>query len=194
MVGGGGFYERLIQIIKLCLKKNLHTVKLNLDEINTMIIQIEAVLNSRPLTYLHSDKLEQPLTLAHLLNGWRVIMLPEYIELEDTDFNDTADTFRKRDRYLSRLLQHYWRRWKSEYLVDLREHHKMNKAKSTVPVIKEGDIVTVEDENRRNRKCWRLGKIESVLHGRDDVTRGAKVRLGNGNVRNYTLWKSQRRK
>ncbi len=93
---GGGFYERLIQSIKLCLKKNLHTVKLNLDELNTMIIQIEAVLTSRPLTYLHSDILEQPLTPAHLLNGWRVIMLPEYIELEDTDFNDTADTFRKR--------------------------------------------------------------------------------------------------
>ncbi len=190
----GGFYERLIQSIKSCLKKNLRTAKLNLHELNTMIIQIKAVLNSRPLTYLYPDELEQPLTPAHLLNGRRLIVLPEYIELEDTDFNDTADTFRKRDRYLSRLLQHYWRRWKSEYLVDLREHHKMNKAKSTVPVIKEGDIVTVEDENRRNRTCWRLGKIESVLHGRDDVARGAKVRLGNGNVRNYTLWKSQRRK
>ena len=90
-------------------------------------------------------------------------MLPEYIELEDTDFNDTADTFRKREHYLSRLLQHYWQKWKSEYLVDLREQNKMNKVKSTVPVIKEGDIVTVEDEKRRNRACWRLGRWK-VFH------------------------------
>lgn len=178
----GGFYERLIKSVKLCLKKNLGTVKLTYDELHTVITQIEAVLNSRPLTYLYSDGLEEPLTPAHLVKGRRLLGLPERIEDKDEDFNETAHTARKREQYLSRVLQHYWRRWKEEYLVDLREYHKIQHKRNNVPGIKQGDVVTIEDENRRNRTSWQLARVESVLKGQDNVARGARVRLANGNV------------
>ena len=177
----GGFYERLIRSVKSCLKKNLGTVKLTHDELNTIVTEIEAVLNSRPLSYLYSDSLEEPLTPSHMLLGRRILGLPEYKDEEDKVYNESADSSRRRCKYLSRVLEHYWRRWKSEYLVDLREYHKSNKKRNGMPEIAIGDVVTIEDENKKNRTCWRLGKVELVLRGQDNVARGARVRLANGN-------------
>ena len=181
MVGGGGFYERLIRSVKSCLKKNLLTVKLTHDELNTIITEIEAVLNSRPLTYLYADSLEEPLTPSHLLVGRRILGLPQYKDEEDQDFNEPADGSRKRSKYLKQILQHYWRRWKLEYLVDLREYHRMNNKRQNLPEIQQGDVATIEDENKKNRTYWRLGRIEHVIKGHDGVSRGARVKLANGN-------------
>ena len=58
----GGFYERLIKGVKLCLKKNVGKSRLSYDELQTIVSQIEGVLNSRPLTYPYSNKLKEPLT------------------------------------------------------------------------------------------------------------------------------------
>ena len=65
--------------------------------------------------------------------------------------------------------------------MDLREYHKLETKRNNVPEIREGDIVTIEDENRRNRSTWRLGKVEEVKGSQDNVIRGAKIRLANGN-------------
>ena len=58
----GGFFERLIKEVKLCLKKVLGRARLTFDELSTILVEIEAVLNSRPLTYLYTDNIEEPLT------------------------------------------------------------------------------------------------------------------------------------
>ena len=47
----GGFFERLVGMVKRCLRKVLGNAKLNLDELSTVILEIECTLNSRPLTY-----------------------------------------------------------------------------------------------------------------------------------------------
>ena len=81
---------------------------------------------------------------------------------------------------MSTVLKHYWQHWKAEYLVDLREFHKMRKGQKGMPVdIKEGDIVSVQDEGRRNRILWRLGRVTKLIKGRDNVIRGAKIVLAN---------------
>ena len=177
----GGFYERLIRGIKSCLKKNVSRSKLSYDELQTVIAEIESVLNSRPLTYLYSE-LEEPLTPTHLIVGRRLLSLPEYRDDEDIDYNETASVARKREQHLSRVLGHYWRRWKKEYLIDLREHHKAQSKTSNRPRINIGDIVTIENENIRNRVAWRLGRITDIIIGKDGVTRGAIVQLSNGNL------------
>ncbi|XP_065062391.1 uncharacterized protein LOC135689168 [Rhopilema esculentum] len=177
----GGFYERLIRGIKSCLKKNLSKAKLSYDEIQTIIIQIESVLNSRPLTYLYSSELEEPLTPSHLVIGRRLLSLPERYFEEDIDYNETADVARKREQHVARVFQHYWRRWKKEYLIDLREYHKVPNKTRDRPNINIGDVVTVQDENIRNRIEWKLGRVADLIIGRDDVTRGARIQLANGN-------------
>ncbi|GFV11608.1 integrase catalytic domain-containing protein [Trichonephila clavipes] len=73
----GGFYERLIRTLKLALRKTVGRATLFRDELETLLIEIEVVLNSRPLTYIFSEFNEpEPLTPSHMILGRRVNSLP----------------------------------------------------------------------------------------------------------------------
>jgi len=74
----GGFYERLVGLVKRCLKKTIGKAYLNMTELNTILIELEAVLNSRPLTYPYVDINDaSPLTPSHFLCGHRLLTLPD---------------------------------------------------------------------------------------------------------------------
>ena len=178
----GGFYERLVRSVKTALKKCIGKARLNYDELNTVLVQIEAVLNSRPLTYLYSDSIEETLTPSHLVTGRRILNLPDESIDDDEDFNVSASNVRKRQNYQTRLMEHYWKRWKTEYLVDLREYQDLRKKNQNMPKIQENDVVTIEDENQRNRLAWKLGRITGVIEDSEGVIRGAKILLANGNI------------
>ena len=79
---GGGFFECLIKSVKRCLKKVVGQSTLTYDEFVTLVVEVESVLNSRLLTYLSMDNLEEPVTLSHLICGYRILSLPD---LEDLD-------------------------------------------------------------------------------------------------------------
>ena len=51
--------------------------KLTFDELQTAIVEVESIVNSRPLTYVSSSDLEEPITPSHLLIGRRVLNLPD---------------------------------------------------------------------------------------------------------------------
>ena len=78
----GGLFERLIRSTKRCLKKTLKLFKLNFEEMTTILAEVVAVLNSRPLTYLHPDNTEI-LTPYHLYTCNRVLdpPTPEFLIL-----------------------------------------------------------------------------------------------------------------
>ena len=71
------------------------------------------------------------------------------------------------------VVDHFWKKWYREYLVDLREHHRLLEGREG-PKMVEGDVVIVEEEGAKRNK-WKLGKIEQVVRGDDDVIRGAIV-------------------
>ena len=75
----GSFFERLIQNQKRCLRKTLRNAKLNYDELHTVLVKVEEILNFRSLTYVSSDDPEEPLTSSHLMHGRRILSLPEII-------------------------------------------------------------------------------------------------------------------
>ena len=56
----------------------------------------------------------------------------------------------------------------------------MQTSGASKPVVTSGEIVTVEDEQRKNRLSWRLGRVEGVIKSTDDVIRGVRLRLANG--------------
>ena len=169
--------------MKLCLKKCVGTANLSYDELHTVVTEIESVMNSRPLTHLYPEEIEEPLTPSHPLCGRRLTSLPEFQpgKKEDRNFDEKECVYRKRGQYLAHTLRHHWNRWKSEYLVDLREHHAERKRRIGIPVISEGDVVTIKDEKHKNRASWRIGRIESMKKGQDNVARGAVVILANDN-------------
>jgi hypothetical protein len=73
----GGFFERLVKSTKRCLKKTLGTAKLTYEELLTTTAEVEMILSSRPLSYIFTEDVEEPLTPSHLLIGRRLLSLPE---------------------------------------------------------------------------------------------------------------------
>jgi hypothetical protein len=94
------------------------------DELVTAVTETESILNSRPLSYVSSEDVEEPLTPAHLLSGRRILSLPdghqENPEDEDLQVDLSTNDLNKRVRYLNDIIEHFWRRWRNEYLVELR--------------------------------------------------------------------------
>ena len=161
----------------------------------TVLCEVEAVLNSRPLlTYLYSEDVEEPLTPSHLLIGKRLLTLPN-IYLNSEVPGSSQESVTKRAKYRQSMADHVWRRWRKEYLLELREHsehHRLVTRKLNVEPIKIGDIAVVHEDNVR-RNLWRLGRIESLIYGRGRVVRGAAVELGERNRRSTgrtTSWET----
>ena len=167
----GGFYERVMKGVKRCLAN----ARLSYDELLTLVIEVESTLNVRSITYVYEEgDPEEPLTPAHLMYGRRLTRLPPYPSVEE-DEEDSSKGLNKRMKYLSLKLDHFWKRWKREYLSELREHHKRNVRKGGA-IVETGDIVTVAEEGVSRGK-WRLGKVEELTTRKDGEIRGAKVKV-----------------
>ena len=170
----GGAFERMVGSVKRCLRKVLGNARLTQDELTTVLVEVEATLNSRPLTYQHEEFDSQVLTPSHLLVGRRISPLSNYVS-DDLDFEDDNNiSLSKRFFYLTKKLSHFWKRWHTEYLSGLREAHKLKQAKSNA--ICKGDIVIVQDESNVKRNTWKIAIVEELVKGKDGETRGAKVR------------------
>ena len=115
----GGFLEHMIRCVKRCLQKILKNVKLTYDELLTVVVEVECVLNSRPLTCVSSEDTEEPLTSSHPLTVRRILYIPDECATADEDETD-VQLLTRRQRCLSKLLGQFWNRWKREYVVDLR--------------------------------------------------------------------------
>ena len=74
----GGFWERLVRSVKRCLKKSFGRSLLTFEELRTLVVEIEATLNNRPLTYIYDDEegLSYPLTPADLIYGRQIATMP----------------------------------------------------------------------------------------------------------------------
>ena len=139
------------------------------------MIEVKSTLNVRTLMYVYEEgDPEEPLTPANLMYGRRLTRLPTYPSDEE-DEEDSWKGLNKRMKYLSLKLDHFWKRWKREYLSELREHHKRNVTKGGA-VVETGDIVTVAKEGVSRGK-WRLGKVEELITGKDGEIRVAKVKV-----------------
>ena len=171
----GGIFERMVKSAKRCLKKAVGKNCLTYDELLTLVIEVEAVLNSRPLSYVSSEDVEEPLTPSHLLVGYRIMTLPDPSIPDDPDFSSSAKSLTCRMNHLTKLLQKFWRRWMKEYLLELREFHRVRLEKGIDHTPMKGEVVTVYDEGHP-RGMWRLGRIEDLIVGADEKIRGVYVR------------------
>ena len=136
--------------IKRPLRKILGQAKFSYDELNTALIEVEAIVNSRPLTYITSDELKEPLTPSHLIIGRRILSLPDdlsYLEDGEEEFTLNDETLQRRARHLNNVINHFWKRWNNEYLLELRNAHRYPNANQQFSSAREGDIVVIQDPN-----------------------------------------------
>ena len=172
----GGAFERMIKSAKRCLRKAIGKSGLSFDELLTLVIEVEGVLNSRPLTYVYDTDVTEPLTPSHLLVGYRILSLPDTSLSDDPADDYSPGKISRRSAHLARTLDHFWRRWKREYLLELREFHRTGQRGGGSCELRPGEVVTVYDENHP-RGMWRLGRVESLLPGTDGRVRGVSVRV-----------------
>ena len=98
----GGMYERMVGSVKRTLKKVLGNARLSLDEMHTVLVEIEGILNSRPLTYMYEDDCNvEILTPSHLIYGHRLSPIADNIDTSSIDSDDET-LFSKRFVYLTK--------------------------------------------------------------------------------------------
>jgi len=158
-----GIFKRLVQSVKRCLRKIIGQAKFTYDEFNTALIEVEGIINSRPLTFITSDDLEEPLTPSHLLVGRRLLNLPDNLstveEDSDEDFHVSDTTLQKKARHLNNTLNHFWNRWVKEYLLELHNVHRYpNTQHQSLPGTRVGDMVIIHDLDL-SRGFWRTARI-----------------------------------
>lgn len=170
----GGLWEAGVKSIKHHLKRVIGDVKLTYEELATVLCQIEACLNSRPLYPLTEDPDDlRVLTPGHFLIGEAPTMPPE------TNYEQKNIGRLKRWELCSKLHQDMWRIWKDEYLSRLQQRTKWINKKENV---RTGDMVLVRDE-RTPSSAWPLGRIMETHMGADGLVRVVDVRIGSKTFR-----------
>ncbi|XP_028413524.1 uncharacterized protein LOC114536361 [Dendronephthya gigantea] len=180
----GGFWERLIKSIKRCLKKQIGRTSSTFEELRTILVEIEATLNNRPLTYIYDDEqgVSYPLTPASLIYGRRISTAPNDSQHE---IMSTNKSLTRRAKYQARVLKNFSDQWRKEYLLSIRESSRAQNSGSNV--ISVGDVVTLKNDST-SRIYWRLAKVENLLRSKDGVIRSAEVRvLSNDNKKTVVL-------
>ncbi|GFV52642.1 integrase catalytic domain-containing protein [Trichonephila clavipes] len=125
----GGLWEAGVKSFKYHLYRTLVNSKITFEEFETIIIQIEGILNSRQLVPL-SDNINEyeVLTPGHFIIGRPVSAIPEPAIL------DISDNRLSRWQYTTKCVQTIWKRWKNDYLNHLQQRNKWQFEKNNVAV------------------------------------------------------------
>ena len=171
----GGWWERMVRAVKEPLRKVLGKALLTFSEMNTLLVQIEGTINTRPLTAVSDDQRDPlPITPAHLAIGRPLNNIPD-VTVEDFS-KESSSKIIERYLYLQRVFNCYWKRWEKEYLLRLTVRSKWRK--EVIP-IQVGDIVLVSEDNVSRMK-WPLARVEEVHPGKDSLIRTVTVRTQRG--------------
>lgn len=167
----GGLWEAAVKSCKHHLKRILAQTHLTYEEFYTLLTQVEAVLNSRPLCPISEDPNDlEILTPAHLLIGQSLTAVPE------RDLTNVKVNFTRRYTHLRQMQQHFWSRWTKEYLHNLQQRTKWQFSKH--PEIQVGALVLLMEDNAPPL-CWPLGRIVQVHPGSDNIVRVVSVKTKN---------------
>ena len=184
----GGFWERLVRSIKKPLKKILGRSTLSFDELSTVLVEIEGIINSRPLTYVYDDNesISFPLTPSDLIYGRRITSTPNATHYEVVSTNQSLT---KKSRHHRHVLQQLTNQWRREYLIELKERSQVGSKGCNKRRISIGDLVLLKNDST-SRAFWKLGKVEELIPGKDGNVRAAVVKVANNSGRPSLLRRS----
>ncbi len=167
----GGLWEAAVKSFKAHLRRVTTNVKLTYEEMTTVLNQIEACLNSRPLAPLTSNtEGMEILTPGHFLIGRPIMALP------DPAFSYRSFILLKRWDLCQQLVRHFWQRWSCEYLTTLNKFTKWCYPQRNISV---GDIAILREDNLVPTR-WPLARVVQVYPGRDDLVRVVSVKTAQG--------------
>lgn len=163
----GGLWEAGIKSTKYHLKRVIGQSTLTYEELSTVLTQIEACLNSRPISQLSTNPHDPfPLTPGHFLVGEPLLLVP------DVNYEQSNISSLKRWQFTQRMVQDFWRRWSQEYLIQFLNRYRWAYQKPEPNI---GDIVLVKEDGLPPGK-WLFGLIVQKFPGMDGITRVVNIK------------------
>lgn len=166
----GGLWEAGVKSVKHHFKRVVGILCLTYEELNTVINQIEAILNSRPLLAANSYDCDY-LTPGHFLIGTALTSYPE------TDLTEIPINRLKFWKLCTKLQQDFWKLWHKDYITQLQSRPKWRYQDTNLKV---GDLVFVKQLNT-SPLTWPMGRIIQTFPGNDGKVRVADVKV-NGKI------------
>uniref|UniRef100_A0A0A9W2L7 Pro-Pol polyprotein n=1 Tax=Lygus hesperus TaxID=30085 RepID=A0A0A9W2L7_LYGHE len=168
----GGFWERMIQTLKVLLRKILGRSSLNFEELYTIICDCESLINSRPITYVSEDPTDPlPISPQMFLHEIMEIGVPDCDQLNSKSLN-------RRIKYRQAKAEELRQRFRSEYLGGLTFASK-DSTNTRGPRI--GEVVVLGNDSAK-RLDWPLAVVEGLTYGRDGRVRLVDVRTAEGKL------------
>ncbi|XP_063896667.1 uncharacterized protein LOC135118464 [Helicoverpa armigera] len=165
----GGLWEAAVKSLKYHLRRVVGEQKLTFEEFSTVLAQLEAVLNSRPLCPLTEDP-----------NDLDFLSPSSFINLnQDMTILETETDMRTRWHLTQKIVQDIWKRWHAEYLTQLSARSKWRHSQ---PDIQLNDIVTINDANLPPGK-WAVGRVVQLHPGADGHIRVVTLKTKNGLIK-----------
>ena len=145
----GGVWKREIRSARNILSSLMKTHRASLDEesLNTLFVEVEGIVNSRPLVVETINVNSQAaLSPSHILTMKSKVVMPP------PDMFGTPDLYcRKRWRRVQHISSKFWSRWRKEFLATLQDRQKW---KAPLRNFRFGDIVILKEDTQCND--WRL--------------------------------------
>ena len=177
----GGVYERLVQIIKLELKKLQRKGKFTAMEWKSHLADIEMIVNDRPLTYVSDNPTEPevitPNTIIHGSLTDTVLATDINIDEAIADMKRYQSNPESLYREKIKIKTEFWKKIQNDYISALNiSNYKKNKSRgkysSKIPEV--GGVVSIQDSE--TKLGGRLGVIVKLLPSSDGVVRKAEVK------------------
>lgn len=170
----GGIWEAGVKQVKHHLRRIIGNQIVTFEEMATVLAQIEACLNSRPLCALSDDANDYAaLTPGHFLIGEALNSVP------DPDVTHVAVNRLSRWQLMQQLVQHFWNRWRNEYLATLQQRNKWLIVKDNLRL---GMLALIIDERLPPTK-WSMGRITELHPGSDGLVRVVTLKTNTGSTR-----------
>ncbi|XP_055600236.1 uncharacterized protein LOC129749323 [Uranotaenia lowii] len=167
----GGAWERLVRSVKTAFFAITTSRTPNEETFSTVLVEAEAVVNSRPLTFisLENDS-QEALTPNHFL-----LLSSTGIGQPHMKFVESRLALRDDWNHNRHLVDIFWHRWVKEYLPIIARRTKW--FEETKP-LEPGTLVVIIDESIRNG--WTRGRVLDVVKGADGRVRRATVQTSKG--------------
>ncbi|XP_025190342.1 uncharacterized protein LOC112590942 [Melanaphis sacchari] len=169
----GGLWEAAVQSAKKLLIRIMGEHTFTLEEFNTILCRVEAILNSRPLTSSSTD----PSEIDYLSPEHFFIGQPLLAPLEEV-IAPTQYSLNNRWKLLNQCAQAFWRRWRDEYLQILQTKGRWT---ADAPNLAVNDIVIIKDP-QSPPLTWRMARILETVSGTDGVVRVVRLRTSTGTL------------
>ncbi|KAM8702664.1 hypothetical protein ACLKA7_000794 [Drosophila subpalustris] len=170
----GGLWEAAVKSAKHLMVRAIGNALLREDEMQTVLVEFEAELNSRPLIADSSSPNDgEVITPAHLLIGTTLATLPPASGQPKIEGNLGL---LKRWQLVSAIKQQFWSNWSRDYLTSLQERAKWTKEAANLQT---GAVVVLQEDNVPPQ-LWVTGVVTETVPGADGKVRVAIVRTKTG--------------